>query len=224
MKYLKNIKSFSREYTLPLIVTSVFVLLVAVLLLDRQSQLSGLPSTLLESSSPEQSDTRLISKDEAAKIQAHSDTLLTPPDSASSGTQSSSSPSPSASGSQQTENGNSNAPAFTATVDSIRYRGSSEQSGAAPGNCSRNHEFEAVVRSNNGPGNIKYYWERSDGDTSPVETLRAGSGRNHYSITHSWTLTTFIAERYEGWVRLVITRPSGSLSQRAGFTHRCVGN
>lgn len=220
MKYLKNIKSFSREYTLPLIVTSVFVLLIAVLLLDRQSQLSGLPSTLLESSTPEQSNTRLISKDEAVRIQARGNTLLTPPESSSSAPPSSSASQP---GGQPPANGGRD-PAFAAGVSSIRYVGSSAQSGANPGTCSRNHEFEAVVRADHGPGEIKYHWERSDGDTSPTETLRAGSGRNHYSITHNWTLTTFIAERYDGWARLVVTRPSGSVSQRAEFTHSCVGN
>lgn len=219
MKYIQNIKIFSKNYTLPIAVTSVFVLLTSALIVDHVVQLSSLPSRLLESSPPRQSDTRLISRDEAARIQSHSDTLLTPPEVPSPSDSSSPASSPGSAAS-----GASSSPSFGAAVTSIRYRGSSDRPGAAPSNCSRDHVFEAVIRTANGPGVVRYHWERSDGGSSSSETLRAAGGRNHYSITHSWTITTFVAERYDGWARLVVTRPNGSLSQRAEFTHRCVGN
>lgn len=228
MNYVDSIKKFSKKYALPLTATLIFMVLVAGLLIYRHNQLSGLPSQLLESSSSERSDTKLISKDQADKIQSRDDTLLTlDPSAAPQSPPPSSSPPPPAPGPAPPPPPPSpppgSTPVFSASASSIRYLGSSSQTNTDPRLCTEKHKFEAIVSTSNGPGQVKYYWERNNGETSPAETLNAGNGQNHYSITHAWSITTPKVVNYDGWVRLVITHPNSSQSQRAEFTHSCGG-
>jgi hypothetical protein len=93
----------------------------------------------------------------------------------------------------------------TASVDNDSYTGS----------CPYQFNFTAVIEVN-GPGEVKYKWERSDGALAPEKTIsftEAGSK----SVTTSWQLGL----DYSGWQQLHILSPIDLISNQANFNLNC---
>lgn len=93
----------------------------------------------------------------------------------------------------------------TASVENDSYTGS----------CPYQFNFTAVIEVN-GPGEVTYKWERSDGALAPEKTItftEAGSK----SVTTSWQLGL----DFSGWQQLHILSPIDLTSNRANFNLNC---
>jgi len=93
----------------------------------------------------------------------------------------------------------------TASVDNASYTGP----------CPYKFNFTAVIEVN-GPGDVKYKWERSDGALAPEETItftEAGSK----SVMSSWQLGL----DFSGWKQLHILSPIDLTSNQANFDLNC---
>jgi hypothetical protein len=69
----------------------------------------------------------------------------------------------------------------------------------------------------NGPGDVKYKWERSDGALTTEKTI-SFSEAGKKSVTNEWTLSP---SYYAGWQQLHILSPTDLISNQANFTIDC---
>jgi hypothetical protein len=76
------------------------------------------------------------------------------------------------------------------------------------------------IITNGGQGTIAYYWGRSDGSSSPTQTIGAVTSRTSYSVSDDWypkvnnSPTTY-------WDTLFVTSPSSVHSQQASESLSC---
>jgi hypothetical protein len=79
------------------------------------------------------------------------------------------------------------------------------------GACSKTFNFSAVITVN-GPGTVKYRWERSDGASGPPQSITFTAAGSK-TVTTSWTLTA----SYSGWQVVHISTPNDTFSNYAKF-------
>ncbi len=75
--------------------------------------------------------------------------------------------------------------------------------------------FSSIITTN-GPGTIRYQWERSDSTASPAQTLAFASAGTQ-AVTTQWNLGASTT----GWARLHILSPNDLTSNNAAFTLAC---
>ena len=90
------------------------------------------------------------------------------------------------------------------------------------GPCSKKFDFEAVIKAD-GPMTVTYTWLRSDGATSPEQTLEFTEAGSKTVVT-SWTLGES-GKSYEGnWQQLKVISPVEMLSNKSEFDLNCDEN
>lgn len=83
------------------------------------------------------------------------------------------------------------------------------------GPCPKNFSCSAVITVN-GPGTVTYRWERSDGGSSPTQTVTFGAAGSQ-TVTTGWPRAS--AGNY--WVRVRILTPNELISNQASFNLMC---
>jgi hypothetical protein len=83
------------------------------------------------------------------------------------------------------------------------------------GVCPKTVNFWANIAAN-GPGEVTYQWERSDGDITPVQSITFASAGAQMVFT-TWT-----RGEGTGWQRLHILTPNDVISNQTSFTITCV--
>lgn len=86
---------------------------------------------------------------------------------------------------------------------------------AAINSCPETVDFRGQITMN-GPGTVKYFFERSDGATSPVRTLHFAFAGTQLVDT-SWA----IGRSYEGYQKLKVISPNSKESSKAEFNLNC---
>ena len=94
----------------------------------------------------------------------------------------------------------------TAAVDPPYYSGA----------CPKNYNCSAVITAS-GPGTVTYRWERSDGGSSPAQTLYFAAAGSQ-AVTTGWPRNTTGTH----WVSVRTILPNEILSNQANFTLNCV--
>jgi hypothetical protein len=90
---------------------------------------------------------------------------------------------------------------------------------AYSGKCPGLITFTGHITANM-PGTVKYTWLRSDGATSPTETLDfANAGTK--TVTRTWQLGGTGLTSYAGWEQVKVISPNAMLSGKANFTLKC---
>jgi hypothetical protein len=83
------------------------------------------------------------------------------------------------------------------------------------GACPKSYVCSAVITAN-GPGVVTYRWERSDGGSSPLQTMSfAAAGPQ--AVTTGWARN----ETGNHWVKVRTVSPNEVLSNQANFTLDC---
>jgi hypothetical protein len=82
------------------------------------------------------------------------------------------------------------------------------------GACSKEITFTAKIKAN-GPGVVKYHWERSDG-SQPVQTLTYTEAGTK-TVTNTWSPGVSTT----GWAAIYIDQPNHQLFSKASFTFSC---
>jgi hypothetical protein len=84
----------------------------------------------------------------------------------------------------------------------------------APGGCPRTFTFTGIITAS-GPCTVTYRWERSDGASSPLQSLTF-PGAGSVTVTQSWQ--TGISS---GWMQLHVLTPNELVSGHAPFSQTC---
>ena len=79
--------------------------------------------------------------------------------------------------------------------------------------------FTATITTN-GPGDVTFYWEQSDGDISWEDTLHFNSAGSQ-AVSNVWTVAFPAAGTLTGWSRIYIDTPNHQYFPRAYFTLAC---
>ncbi len=101
----------------------------------------------------------------------------------------------------------------------------SAQLSAAPtafqGTCPATIRFSGEIRATK-PGKVQFKYVRSDGASSPVQTLlfTAPGGK---PISTTWTLGGGAVPRYQGWLAIQFVHPQTDRSPLANFSIQCAG-
>ena len=104
------------------------------------------------------------------------------------------------------------APPFVFTVTGVT---ASVDPQSFSGDCPKSYVCSAVITAN-GPGIVTYRWERSDGGSSPLQTMS-------FAAAGPQTVTTGWARNETGnhWVKVRTVSPNEVLSNQANFTLDC---
>jgi len=102
----------------------------------------------------------------------------------------------------------------------------SAQLNAAPpryqGTCPATVRFTGFIKAAK-PGKVQFKYVRSDGASSPVQTLLfASPGRKPLSTT--WTLGSPSVPSYNGWIVIQFVHPQTDRTAPAKFGIRCTNN
>ncbi|MEW5982497.1 MAG: hypothetical protein AB1806_09015 [Acidobacteriota bacterium] len=95
--------------------------------------------------------------------------------------------------------------AVTAGVDTGSYSGA----------CPRRFTFTGTITASE-PGTVTHKWERSDGTTTPLETL-IFPGSGSLTVVNSWD----VASTTDGWARVKVMSPNETTSNQARFVAVC---
>lgn len=89
-----------------------------------------------------------------------------------------------------------------------------------PNGCYPEVQVSGTIMTNGGQGLIDYYWGRSDGSSSPAQSVGATSGKTSYGVSDDWypnvggSPTTY-------WDELYVTSPGSAHSPQASETLSC---
>lgn len=81
--------------------------------------------------------------------------------------------------------------------------------------CTKTFTFNGTI-SLNGPGLVRYQWERSDGSSAELQEINFTSGGTQ-NVYHTWNVTT----PSSGWALLRVLEPKPATSQQATYTLSC---
>lgn len=242
-----NVRHFAKEYSLPLIITTIFLILIVVALMIRVSQRSALADLLAGVTSPGQDYGTLLSKDKASDLKKNENTNLpdavAPAGSPSSltinprGTTSTASGSSTGSstggtsgssttggGGASTGGGSTPAPVFGVSIASFQ-QDSATLDCATPKpkvqTCSKVYVFSSGVRTQNGPGTVNYSWRSNLASAIENGGFAAGSGSGQTTLQKTITIACTDPSSFS--LQLEITSPSLTQSATINVNHNCVG-
>ncbi len=242
-----RVKRFFREYRLPSIATSVFLILLLGLVIVRQLEQTSLISLRNEVTSGENGYSVLLSSDEADQF-TRGDTAEDPGQTAGADASNSNSTqnTPSSfnlvvdgsaptgngtgtvgSGGGSGGNGGGSTPVsqpFSAIIESFAQSNvtlvCSNPSKPNKGSCSKTYSFGAGVRTQHGPGNVSYSWQSS---------IDSGNGTGSFNTDQSGSVLTTASKDINitctkdssFTVRFSIVLPSSSNSSVLTTNHNC---
>lgn len=230
-----RIRRFIHDYSLPVIVTGIFLLVVAGALILKVSQRSALANLLASVTDSGQDYGTLLSKDknEDLKKNNDSDPATTPIGTtvvgggASFAVNTSGNNNPAApSGSSPAPSGNGGGAtvmqAFSASVTYIRQDSSTlECTTPKPKQqtCSKRYVFGAGINSKNGPGTVSYSWRSSMQSLVQNSSYSASSG--DVTQTLQKTVTLLCTEPTTFTLQMAVTSPLSSQSAVLNTNHNC---
>ena len=208
-------RHFAKEYSLPLIVTAAFFLLITVAVLLRLSQQSELATLLAGVTGTGQDYGTLLSKDKTDKLNKNNDTNqpTQPPADTSTSFAINTGGSTSA---------NNSLPVFEASIAYFR-RDSVTLECRTPAHvaqlCSKRYVFGAGIRTRNGPGTIDYGWRSNMQSAVEDASVAAGSGNKLIPLQKTITLACTNATSFS--LRLTIFSPTFIQSAVLNTNHNC---
>ena len=226
-----GLRHFIRDYSLPLIVTIIVVVLLAVAWIARLSERATLAGLLLGAPSSGQDYGTLLSRDktsaptrddtndpQAATAEQTNSTANTaqiaPTQSSGAATSANTAPAP---------GGGSTTPLpFSASIasfqqDSVVLECSSAKQNK--GSCYKKYTFSANVRSQNGPGSVSYGWRSNLAGTGENGSFSVSSGSSSTTLQKQITIACTTAGSYT--MQIVLTSPAPAQSPIISFTHNC---
>ncbi|PYQ52624.1 MAG: hypothetical protein DMF59_04050 [Acidobacteria bacterium] len=84
------------------------------------------------------------------------------------------------------------------------------------GRCPHEFRFIGDITSR-GAGDVQFTWDRSDGASSPIETIHFTAPNQVRTVRTSWALS----QNFRGWEQIRVTAPNFIRSNRAPFQLRC---
>ncbi|HEY0606565.1 MAG TPA: hypothetical protein VGD58_26810, partial [Herpetosiphonaceae bacterium] len=106
-------------------------------------------------------------------------------------------------------------PTITPTPLPLVITASANNTEPSSRDCTKIFTFNGTINLN-GPGLVKYQWERSDGTSNEIQEINFASAGTQ-SVYHTWNVTT----PSSGWALLRVLEPKPAISDRATYTLSC---
>lgn len=232
MRPYVRIKLFVHDYSLPLVMTVIFLLLVLFASFVRAAQQSSLADLLAGITDAGKEYGTFISTDKTDDLKKNSDTGQ-PAAGTTAGTPSSFAVNPNAGG------GSSPAPApaspgggtgttapppapFTASIAYFRQDSAAlECTTPKPKKqtCSKRYVFGAGIRTQNGPGTVNYGWRSNLPSAIEAASMSAGSGEAVTPLSKAITLACTSPSTFT--LQLALLLPAQVLSANLSVNHNC---
>lgn len=234
-----NVRHFVHDYSLAVIMTAVFIVLVVGASWLRLSQRASLANLLASASSITQDISSLVSLDktDAPTRGSVTDDAAPAPSGTStsfainsSGTAQPTTPAPTGGGS--TGGGGSSGggtptppPVFSAAIASFQ-RVSTTQECSNPNNpklqnCSIRYTFSAGVNTQNGPGSVSYGWRSNVTGANQDGSYSASSGSSQQTLQKSVLISCLNLGSYS--MQFVLLSPTQVQSNTLTINHNCLG-
>lgn len=89
-----------------------------------------------------------------------------------------------------------------------------------PNGCYPEVQVSGTITTNGGQGTVDYYWGRSDGSSSPPQSVGAVTGKTSYGVSDDWyPYVGGSSSTY--WDELFVTSPGSAHSPQASETLSC---
>lgn len=218
-------RHFAAAYSLPLIMTAVFLLIVALAAYLRVSQRSALAGLLAGTTNAGQGYGTLLSNDKTEELKKNSDTKQ-PGAQAAAGTPTSFAINPGTNTDSGSPDGGGTIPkpVFSATIASFQQDNVAlECDGVQQNkpNCSKRYFFSAQVNTQNGPGLVNFGWRSNLAGASEDANYSAGNGSASKSLQKSISIACLSPGTYT--MQFVILSPVQAQSNTLSINHNCVG-
>lgn len=231
-----NLRHLARDYTLPLIATIVFLVVLGGASILRLSQQASLADLLVGVTSIKDGYNTLLSKDQADSVKRNETPGTNraagnqaPADSSSSvtvnpnNTDSSTDQPGGGSGNGTGGGGGGQNPApFEASIASFQQDSVTLVcSGAVPnkGSCSKRYIFNGSVQTHNGPGTVDYSWQTSVTGGTENGSFSVGAGSALTNLQK--TVTIACNKPGSHTMSLALTSPSSQQSGNVAMSHNC---
>lgn len=226
-------KTFVRDYSLPLVITAILVVLVAGVAIARYSERASLADLLPGVSIGGQDYSTLFSKDKAEEFKKNeasggesgqNTSTSTSGTSAATVALNSGSPGGTSAPGGGTNGGGTPAPTqpFSSSISSFQQSSVAlECTSQVPrkNTCSKNYVFNAGVKTFNGPGSVSYSWQSNLGSANENGGFSAGSGDATTTLQKTITLACKNAASHT--LKLVINTPTSQQSGTLNINHNC---
>ncbi len=228
-----SIRHFVKDYSLPIILSVVFLLIVLLVTFMRATQRTSLANLLAQVTSGEQGYGTLLSKDEAEQVKTNNDTeepdAQVPEGAPSSLSFNNDSPTdvnaaPLSSGSNG--GGADIVPqpvaVFSSSIASFQQNNVALECSTPkpkPQTCSKRYNFSASVRTQNGPGTVRYGWRSNAAGAAADSTFTVAAGEVVTPLQKSIILDCTSPADYS--LQLVIVSPTAAQSASLSISHNC---
>lgn len=220
-----SVRHFSKDYSLPLLLTSLFVILLIGVSILRIQQRSSLAALLADTTTISSDYGTLNSADRSDKVTASQDTNLPTPVGAPNSVTFNPSGTTPTSQVPTTPAEEGTAPlVFGASIASFQQIDTKlECSSTKPNkpNCSKRYIFTAGVRTQNGPGNVSYGWSSNFAGANENSSFNAAAGEALQTLQKEIVVACLSPGTYS--LRFNIFSPSQAQSSTLNFSHNCDG-
>jgi len=230
-------RRFVLDYSVPVTVTVVFLLIVAVALVLRTSQRSSLAHLLASVTSAGKEYGTLLSKDKTDELKRNDD-VNQPGDSAPAGSATSftlnagnpsSTTNTTASGGSGTGSVSPSPsptppPVFSAAIAFFRQDSSElvcTSQNQKLQTCSKRYTYSGGIRTQNGPGTVNYGWRSNLSSATEDASISAGAGEVVTTVQKVITLACTAPSSFS--LQLVILSPGFTQSPSLQVNHNCLG-
>jgi hypothetical protein len=225
--YSVGVRHFSKDYSLPIGLTSLLIILLIGISLIRMQQRSSLAALLADTTTVSSDYGTLNSADRSDKVTASEDTNLpTPVGTSTSITFNPSGTTTTNLGTTTPTNpgGGATPLVFGASIASFQQIDNKlECSSAKPNkpNCSKRYVFTAAVRTQNGPGSVSYGWASNLAAANEESSFSVASGDQLRTLQKEILVACLSPGTYS--LRFNIFSPSQAQSTTLNFNHNCDG-
>jgi hypothetical protein len=223
-----NIRHFTKDYSLPLVVTVIVLLLLSTALLARISERATLASLLLGAPSSGQDYGTLLSQDKVNGPTRSDTTDPVAPSASANNTSSSnnsgnasSTPTTTTPGSTPLSGGTAPVP-FSAAIAYLRQDNVTLECSSTKikiGVCSKKYTYGAAIRTQGGPGLVNYNWRSSLTSANEAASYNASSGTVTTALSKQITIACTNPGTYT--LQLLVTSPTQNQSETANIVHSC---
>lgn len=221
-----NVRHFSRDYSLPLILTTMFLFLIIIAMFLRVSQRESLADLLAGVTTPGQDYGTLLSKDKTTNLKKNTDTSEptaqapagSPNSFAIRSTQTNPITPPSGGGTTPTP------PPFGVSIAYFRQDSETLECDTPKPKiqtCSKRYVFGAGIRTQNGPGTVNYGWRSNLASVIEDSSISVGSGEILTPVQKVIILDCTNPSSVS--LQLAITTPVVTQSAVLNINHNCIG-
>lgn len=222
-------RRFVQEYSWPVIMTGVFLILVFAAALLRVSQRSSLANLLASVTSAGQDYGTLLSQDKTEELKKNNDaqqstTGTSPASPTAFSVSPNGNPAVTSNPSFPTNGGSPVAVVFNAAITSFQQDSVTlECTTPKPKlqTCSKRYVFSGGIRTSNGPGSVTYGWRSNLQTVVEDRTFSVGGGEVVTPVQKIITLPCTSASSFS--LQLTLLSPSSTQSQVLNTNHNCGG-